>query len=176
MEFFLKTPTYRFRVKGRKRMLSNTMISYITQRMPWKGCLCISIVSAFPCGRVKTIGIRHVWTRIFSKTEPIFVYKNTRILVYGALKKVQCHKKLHLSIVNGSIWWSNYLVTTQTRQVSKAQFTLLLSPRYISIRKRNVKQRRRRKREGLKKTMLFSTLGAFLCRSWPTTKRKCRIL
>ena len=133
-------------------MLSNRMISYITQRMPWKGCLCISIVSAFPCGRVKTIGIRHVWTRIFSKTEPIFVYKNTWILVYGALKKVQCHKKLHLSIVNGSIWWSNYLVTTQTRQVSKGQFTLLLSPRYISIRKRNVKQRRRRKREGLKKT------------------------
>lgn len=132
-------------------MLSNTMISYITQRMPWKGCLCFSIVSAFPCGRVKTIGIRHVWTRIFSKTEPIFVYKNTRILVHGALKKVQCHKKLHLSIVNGSIWWSNYLVTTQTRQVSKGQFTLLLSPRYISIRKRNVKQRRRRKREGLKK-------------------------
>ena len=47
---FLKTPVYRFRVDRRKRRFSNTMMSYIIQRMPSKTCYRISIVLAFSCG------------------------------------------------------------------------------------------------------------------------------
>ena len=43
---FLKTPAYRFRVKGQKRRFS-TMMSYIIQRMPREGCYCIFIFLAF---------------------------------------------------------------------------------------------------------------------------------
>ena len=39
---FLKTPVYRFRVDGRKRRFSNTIMSYIKQRMPCKTCYHIS--------------------------------------------------------------------------------------------------------------------------------------
>ena len=53
------------------------------------------MVSAFSRGGIKTIGIRYVWTHIVSKSEPIFVYKNIRIHVYGALISVQCQKKLY---------------------------------------------------------------------------------
>ena len=42
-----------------------------------KGCYSISFVISFSCGRAKTIGIRYVCTRIFSKTEKnISVVKN----------------------------------------------------------------------------------------------------
>lgn len=53
------------------------------------------MVSAFSRGGVKTIGIRYVQTHIVSKSQPIFVYKNILIRVYGALINVQCQKKLH---------------------------------------------------------------------------------
>ena len=44
-----------------------------------KGCYSISFVISFSCGRAKTIGIRYVCTRIFSKTEKnISVVKNFR--------------------------------------------------------------------------------------------------
>ena len=39
---FLKTPAYRFRLDGRKRRFSITMMSYIKQRMPCKTCYHIS--------------------------------------------------------------------------------------------------------------------------------------
>ena len=39
---FLKTPVHRSRVDGRKRRFSNTMMSYIKQRMPCKTCYSIS--------------------------------------------------------------------------------------------------------------------------------------
>ena len=55
----LKTPVYRFRVDGRKRRFSNTMISYFKQRMRCKTCYRTSIVLAFSCGRAETIRIRH---------------------------------------------------------------------------------------------------------------------
>ena len=50
--------------------------------MPCKRCYInrISIIKAFWCGRVKTIRIRYVWTRTFSKTEKK-IFKNVRILV-----------------------------------------------------------------------------------------------
>ena len=62
----------------------NTMISYITQHTPCKGCYRISMAWAFSRGGVKTIGIRYVRTHIVSKSEPTFVYKNIRIRVYEA--------------------------------------------------------------------------------------------
>ena len=40
---FLKTPVYRFHVDGRKRRFSNTMMSYIKQRMPCKTCYIPSV-------------------------------------------------------------------------------------------------------------------------------------
>ena len=50
--------------------------------MPFKGCCCVFVVLAFSCGRAKTIRIRYVWTRIFSKTvEEVSVVKNIRIRV-----------------------------------------------------------------------------------------------
>ena len=66
------------------------------------------MASAFSRGGVKTIGIRYVRTHIVSKSKPIFVYKNIRIRVYGALINVQCQKYLPLSIVNGSIHRFSY--------------------------------------------------------------------
>ena len=60
------------------------MMSYIIKCTPCKGCYknCTSIIKAFWCGRVKTIRIRYVWTRIFSKTKKkISVFINDRILV-----------------------------------------------------------------------------------------------
>ena len=49
-------------------------------------CYRNSIVLAFPCGRAKTIRVRYVWTRIFSKTENKIssVFNNIRIRVDGA--------------------------------------------------------------------------------------------
>ena len=55
---FLKTPVYRFRVDGRKRRFSNTMVSYIIKHMPCKTCFSTSIILAFSCRRVETIRIR----------------------------------------------------------------------------------------------------------------------
>ena len=50
--------------------------------MPFKGCCCVFVVLAFSCGRAKTIRIRYVWTRIFSKTvEEVSVFINIRIRV-----------------------------------------------------------------------------------------------
>ena len=48
-------------------------------------CYRNSIVLAFPCGRAKTIRVRYVWTRIFSKTENKIssVFNNIRIRVHG---------------------------------------------------------------------------------------------
>ena len=49
----------------------------------------ITSVFAFPCGRAKTIRIRYVWTRIFSKTEEkTSVLKNIRIRVDRALDSI----------------------------------------------------------------------------------------
>ena len=48
-------PVYPFRVDGRKRRFSNTMMSYIIQRMPCMVCFRFSIVSAFPLRRAKMI-------------------------------------------------------------------------------------------------------------------------
>ena len=46
-------------------------------RMLYAGCYHISSVFAFTCGRAKTIRIRYVWTRIFSKTgKKTSVFKN----------------------------------------------------------------------------------------------------
>ena len=61
---FLKRPAYRFRVKGQKRRFSNTMMSYIMQRMPCEGCYRISIFLAFWCGREKAIQVkpRAIWS------------------------------------------------------------------------------------------------------------------
>ena len=56
---FLKTPAYRFRVKGQKRRFSNTTMSYIIQRMPCEGCYHISIFLAFWCGLEKPIQVKH---------------------------------------------------------------------------------------------------------------------
>ena len=55
----MKTPVYRFRVDGRKRRFSNTMMSYIIQRTLCKTRYRISIVLPFSCGRAETILIRH---------------------------------------------------------------------------------------------------------------------
>ena len=50
--------------------------------MPFKGCCCVFVVLAFSCGRAKTIRIRYVWTRIFSKrVEEVSVFINIRIRV-----------------------------------------------------------------------------------------------
>ena len=48
-------PVYPFRVDGRKRRFSNTMMSYIIKRMPCMVCFRFSIVSAFLFGRAKMI-------------------------------------------------------------------------------------------------------------------------
>ena len=64
----LKTRVYPFRVDRRKRRFSNTMMSYIIQRMPCMVCFRFSIVLAFPFGRAKIF---------FSKTE-----KNVRFIKY----------------------------------------------------------------------------------------------
>ena len=49
-------------------------------------CYRNSIVLAFPCGRAKTIRVRYVWTRIFSKLEnKISVFSNIRIRADGGL-------------------------------------------------------------------------------------------
>ena len=61
---FLKTSAYRFRLDGRKRRFSNTMISHIIEAMAYKGCHRISIVLVLTCGRKKTIRIRSVRTDI----------------------------------------------------------------------------------------------------------------
>ena len=54
-------------------------------------CYHISIVLAFSCGRAKTIWIRYVWTRIFTKTEEkISVVKNIRICLDRALFRPTC--------------------------------------------------------------------------------------
>ena len=79
---FLKTPVYPFRLEGRKRKFSNTMISFIIQHMA-----CKEYHLYFHCSRV------YVWTEendsntlradgyFFSKTEKkICVFKNIRIL------------------------------------------------------------------------------------------------
>ena len=48
-------PVYPFRVDGRKRRFSNTMMSYIIQRMPCMVCFRFSIVLAFLFWRAKMI-------------------------------------------------------------------------------------------------------------------------
>ena len=54
----------------------------VMQLLPHKRCCRISIVLAFSFGRVKTIRVSYVWTRIFSKTEKkISVFKNIRVHV-----------------------------------------------------------------------------------------------
>ena len=54
--------------------------------MLYSGRYHISSVFAFTCGRAKTIRIRYVWTRIFSKTKKkTSVFKNIRIRVDRAL-------------------------------------------------------------------------------------------
>ena len=54
-------------------------------------CYRISIVLAFSCGRAKTIWIRYVWTRIFTKPEEkISVVKNIRICLDRALFRPTC--------------------------------------------------------------------------------------
>ena len=59
-----------------------SMTTYVIQRMPHKRCCRICIVLAFSFGRAKTIQVRYVWTRVFSKTEKkISVFKNIRIHV-----------------------------------------------------------------------------------------------
>ena len=65
---FLRTPAY-FRVDVRKRRFSNTMMSYFIQPVPYNSCYCICSVKTFLCGLAKTIRVRHVWTRVISKTE-----------------------------------------------------------------------------------------------------------
>ena len=73
---FLRTPAY-FRVDVRKRRFSNTMMSYFIQPVPYNSCYCICSVKTFLCGLAKTIRVRHVWTRVFSKTEKkLSVFKN----------------------------------------------------------------------------------------------------
>ena len=72
----LKTNAYRFCVDGRKVRFENTMMSYIVQRIFWKGCYRNSIVLAFSCGQVKTIQTLYERTRISSETEeknPVFL-------------------------------------------------------------------------------------------------------
>ena len=52
------------------------------------GAIILPHIIAFTCGRAKTIRIRYVWTRIFSKTEEkTSVLKNIRIRVDRALMK-----------------------------------------------------------------------------------------
>ena len=59
-------------------------------------CYRNSIVLAFPCRRAKTIRIRYVWTRIFSKTEnKISVFNNIRIRGDGAASLRFCLLILH---------------------------------------------------------------------------------
>ena len=65
----LKMNAYRFCVDGRKGRFKDTMMSYIVQRIFWKGCYRNSIVLAFSCGQVKTIQTLYEWTRISSETE-----------------------------------------------------------------------------------------------------------
>ena len=48
-------PVYPFRVDGGKRRFSNTIMSYIIQRIPCMVCFRFSIVLAFLFGRAKMI-------------------------------------------------------------------------------------------------------------------------
>ena len=65
--------------------------------MPYKRCCRISIVLAFSFGRAKTIGVRYVWTRIFSKTEKknlenIRVHVDRASVVFNSGKQYQTRR------------------------------------------------------------------------------------
>ena len=70
------------------------MMSYIVQRIFWKGCYRNSIVLAFSCGQVKTIQTLYEWTRISSETE-----KNLLFWKYPALQFEITTKTNNLKIV-----------------------------------------------------------------------------
>ena len=82
---FLKTPAYRFGVKGQKRRFSNAMMSYIIQRMPCEGFYPISIFLAFWCGREKAIQVKLRVDSYFieNKGKKLSLLKNMGIRVHA---------------------------------------------------------------------------------------------